>query len=227
MGYGDFNADTWFIGMEEGGGKCLEDIQTRINTWSERGERVLEDCAEYHHAIGAGHLFTPPVRKAQSTWEWLIRAQLKSEGKAHDINAAKVMQGERWLRHGSKTCGLELLPLPSPKTKDWFYKDFTSDPILRSRASYRETMLPTRIIAIKNAINEYKPRNVVFYSKTYLKDWQKIAGVDFVEVDGLHITQSGSTSFICTVHPAWPIRGGKGVKLAYWEKIGARLAGSQ
>ena len=32
LGYGDFTADTWFVGMEQGGGKSLQDIQNRINT---------------------------------------------------------------------------------------------------------------------------------------------------------------------------------------------------
>ncbi|SFK79826.1 hypothetical protein [Shimia haliotis] len=114
LGYGDLSADTWFIGMEEGGGNSLEDVQMRIGTWDKRGRRALEDCAEYHHAIGKGHLFTPPVRAAQKTWDWLIRAQLISEGKPFDISASKMMQCERWLRSDSKTCGLELLPLPSP-----------------------------------------------------------------------------------------------------------------
>ena len=167
MGYGDFNADTWFVGMEEAGGNSLGDIQTRICTWTERGGRVLEDCAEYHHAIGGGNLFTPPLRAAQRTWDWLMRAQLKSESKAHDAHASKVMQVERWLRSGSKTCGIELLPLPSPKSGSWHYDDYSNDPILRDRASYREAMLPTRIAAIKKSIDEHKPRNVLFYSKTY------------------------------------------------------------
>lgn len=226
MGYGDFNANTWFIGMEEGGGNSLKDVQTRIGTWAGRGGRILEDCAEYHHAIGAGHLFTPPVRAAQRTWDWLIRAQLLSEGKAHDITASKVMQGERWLRSGSKTCGIELLPLPSPKTSVWHYNQFSNDPILHNRASYKAAMLPTRITAIKDAIDEHKPRNVVFYSKQYRAHWQQIAGKDFVEVDGLHIAQSGGTSFICTVHPTAQIKG-VGKKIAYWENIGMRLAGAE
>ncbi|MEX0970147.1 MAG: hypothetical protein WD046_06865 [Paracoccaceae bacterium] len=224
LGYGDFNADTWFIGMEEAGGNSLEDVQTRIGTWAERGGRVLEDCAEYHHAIGESHLFTPPVRKAQPTWDWLIRAQLKSEGKAHDTTASKAMQSERWLRNGSNTCGIELLPLPSPKATVWHYDRFSDNPILNNRDSYSEAMLPKRTTAVKNAIYEYKPRNVLFYSKTYLKHWQQIAGVDFVEVDGLHIAQAGDTSFICTVHPTRPIHGGRGAKVAYWKNIGARLA---
>lgn len=225
MGYGDFNADTWFIGMEEAGGDSLENIQTRIGTWEERGGRVLEDCAEYHHAIGAGNLFTPPVRAAQRTWDWLIRAQLKSEGKGHDSSASKIMQGERWLRIGSKTCGIELLPLPSPKTKVWYYNQFSTDPILQSRDSYKKAMLPTRITAIKNAIEAHKPRNVVFYSKKYLAHWQQIAVVEFVEVDGLHIAQASDTSFICTAHPTAPISGGPGAKIEYWKNIGTRLAG--
>ena len=224
MGYGDFNADTWFIGMEEGGGNSIEEVQIRIGTWAERGGRILEDCAEYHHAIGAGHLFTPPLRKAQKTWDWLMRAQLFSEGKAHDVVASKVMQGERWLRCGSKTCGIELMPLPSPNTNVWHYNEFSNDPILRNRASYYAAIRPKRIAAIKDTIDKYKPRNVVFYGKTYQTHWQQIVGTDFIEADGLHIAQSGSTSFICTMHPTGPT---KVKKIPYWEKIGAWLASAE
>lgn len=223
MGYGDFKAETWFIGMEEGGGENIEDIKTRIGVWSERGRRILEDCAEYHHAIGVSHLFTPPVRAAQRTWDWLMRAQLMSEGKAHDSNASKVMQSERWLRIGSKTCGIELLPLPSPSTNVWHYNKFSNDPVLSSRTHYRAAMLPTRIIAIKNAINAHKPRSVVFYSKNYQAHWQEIVGKEFTEVDGLHIARSGGTSFIVTLHPTAQIKG-VGKKIAYWENVATRLA---
>lgn len=226
MGYGDFNADTWFIGMEEGGGNSLEDVQTRIGTWEKRGGRILEDCAEYHHAIGAGHLFDPPVRAAQRTWDWLMRAQLFSEGEPHDSAASKVMQGERWLRSGSKTCAIELMPLPSPNTNVWHYNKFSNDPNLRNRASYYAAIRPKRITAIRRAIEKYRPRNVVFYGKSYQAHWQQIAGVDFVEDDGLRIAQSGDTSFICTIHPAAQIKG-VGKKIAYWKNIGARLAGAE
>ena len=224
MGYGDFNADTWFIGMEEAGGDSLADVQARIGAWEERGGRVLEDCAEYHHAIGQGHLFTHPVRAAQRTWDWLMRAQLRSEGKAHDGSASKGMQCERWLRSGSKTCAIELLPLPSPSTKDWLSDDFSDDPILRDRTSYSEAMLPKRVTALKNAIDEYRPRNVVFYSKQYRAHWQQIAGMDFVEIDGLLSAKAGGTSFFCTIHPIGRVSGGRGAKIEYWKNIGARLA---
>ncbi|MCZ4367540.1 hypothetical protein [Sulfitobacter dubius] len=221
LGYGDFDAETWFVGMEEGGGNNLEDIQTRINTWAERGERILEDCAEYHHAIGARQLFTPPVRKAQSTWDWLMRAQLKSEGEADDCRASKKMQGERWLRSGSRTCGIELLPLPSPSTGVWLYSQFSDDPVLGSRARYRAAMLPSRIAAIQGAIEEHKPRNVVFYGTTYEDYWRQLAGADFLDVDGLRVAQSSETCFLSTPHPTRPV---KVSKISYWKKVGERLA---
>lgn len=226
LGYGDFDADTWFIGMEEGGGNCLKNVETRIGTWENRGKCALEDCAEYHLAIGAGHLFTPPVRAAQRTWDWLMRAQLLSEGKPYDSAASKTMQVERWLRHGSKTCGLELLPLPSPSINVWHYSQFSNDPILQDRASYSAAMLPTRKAMIKSAIDEHKPRNVVFYSKKYLAHWQDIMGVGFEHQDGLTFAKTGETSFFCTLHPTAQIKGA-GKKKAYWENIGARLADTE
>ena len=184
LGYGDFDADTWFIGMEEGGGNSLKEIETRIGTWKNRGKRALEDCAEYHHEIGQGHWFTP-VGAAQPTWDWLMRAQLMSEGKPYDIAASKTMQRERWLRHGSRTCGLELLPLPSPNINVWSYNQFSDHPILHDRARYSAAILPTRKAKIKSAIHEHKPRNVVFYGKGYLAHWQEIVGVVFDDLDGL------------------------------------------
>ena len=41
-----------FIGMEEGGGNSLVEINNRLNTWVLRGERELEDLAQYHTEIG-------------------------------------------------------------------------------------------------------------------------------------------------------------------------------
>lgn len=222
LGYGDLEADTWFVGMEESGGNSLNDVQKRIEAWDNRGRCIVEDCAEYHHAIGSGQLFTHPVRKAQSTWDWLIRAQLKSEDKVDDVSATKAMQCQRWLRHGSKTCGLELLPLPSPNSNDWLYSRFSNDPILHSRDTYKSSMLPTRKAILKRIINEYNPRNVVFYSKDYETHWQDIVGMEFSDVDGIQRAYSAQTSFFLTLHPTARIKG-TGKKKAYWANIGAQL----
>lgn len=56
-GYGNYQGDYWFIGMEEGGGSSFEDIDKRLKTWKKRGRRELEDVAEYHIEMGITSLF--------------------------------------------------------------------------------------------------------------------------------------------------------------------------
>lgn len=127
MGYGHFGAKTWFVGMEEGGGDTCDNVRKRICAWRRRGQRDLEDCAEYHQEIGVCHLFAEPVR-LQRTWDWLIRAQLSCEGKEDGREASRAMQRDRWLRSCSGTCGIELLPLPSPGVNAWHYDRWSNNP---------------------------------------------------------------------------------------------------
>ena len=35
-GYGDYNGQFWFIGMEEGGGNSFSEIDNRLNAWKTR-----------------------------------------------------------------------------------------------------------------------------------------------------------------------------------------------
>jgi hypothetical protein len=70
-GYGNYQGDYWFIGMEERGGG-FEDINNRLNTWSSRGQHELEDVAKYHEAMGEFDLFGKKA-KLQRTWGRLIR----------------------------------------------------------------------------------------------------------------------------------------------------------
>lgn len=34
-GYGNLDGDYWLVGMEEGGGNSIEEIERRINLWKE------------------------------------------------------------------------------------------------------------------------------------------------------------------------------------------------
>ncbi len=45
-GYGNLAAPIWFIGMEEGGGADVAELQRRVDAWRTRGSRTLEDLAE-------------------------------------------------------------------------------------------------------------------------------------------------------------------------------------
>lgn len=222
MGYGDLSAKTWFVGMEEGGGNSIENIKLRIESWETRGCHAIEDCAEYHKAIGEGHLFKTPLGSAQRTWDWLMRAQLFSEGQTSNVLASKRLQAERWLRHGSGTCAIELLPLPSPSVRVWHYSKFSKNPLLQDRDSYKAAMLPRRINVIKSMISAHRPRNVLFYGKQYLSYWKEISGLEFLESDGIGVARSIHTDFFCTIHPTAPIKGA-GKKLSYWNAVGDRL----
>ena len=70
FGYGSYEADTWFVGMEEGGGSTLEEIASRLATWEARGGQELEDVRTYHEALQLDRFFKDPVL-LQRTWAQL------------------------------------------------------------------------------------------------------------------------------------------------------------
>ena len=61
-GYGNLNSDLWFVGMEEGGGNSFEEINTRLNIWSDRGKKTVEDLVDYHFKIGIDQFFESRLR---------------------------------------------------------------------------------------------------------------------------------------------------------------------
>lgn len=72
---------------------------------------------------------------------------------------------------------LELSPLPCPSTKeeDWLYK--SSGLVgLSSRKEYEKNYLPDRAEKLKELIQKYKPKLIIFYSMKYLNYWEKIIG---------------------------------------------------
>jgi len=127
-GYGNYQGDYWFIGMEESGGG-LEDISNRISTWSKRGQRELEDVAEYHDAIGVTNLFSEGAR-LQPTWNKLIRIILSSTRSDFNIEDVRNYQIKELGRSNRNTCLLELFPLPSPSASEWRYNQYSLLPYL-------------------------------------------------------------------------------------------------
>jgi hypothetical protein len=43
-GYGNYHGKYWFIGMEEGGGNSIEEINRRLASWNTRGRRYGLTC---------------------------------------------------------------------------------------------------------------------------------------------------------------------------------------
>ncbi|MBE9198222.1 MULTISPECIES: hypothetical protein [unclassified Nodularia (in: cyanobacteria)] len=217
-GYGNFQGKYWFIGMEESGGD-FENIQKRINIWSDRGKKDIEDVAEYHIAMGAWDA------RLQPTWNKLIRIVLSAAGK-ENINTEDVLkyQMEELGRKDKDTCLLELLPLPSPSLKHWIYKDHSRLSYLTDRNQYEKHCLETRINTISEKIKKHQPKAVVFYGTKYEYYWRTITrtitDVEFLPTSSGFLTcRNSQTVFVISKHPV-----ANGLKNEYFHNIGKLIA---
>ena len=80
-GFGRYESECWFIGMEEGGGDEIQEVSKRLAVWERLGSPELIDNFEYHLGIsgyGYENFFEGKI-KLQNTWKKLIRAYLNIE----------------------------------------------------------------------------------------------------------------------------------------------------
>jgi len=219
-GYGNYNAPYWFVGMEEGGGNSIDEINNRLKTWDRRGRREIEDVAEYHCDFGISRYWKtkPPL---EATWNKIIRILLASKGTLPTTEDVRLYQRDYLGREAQETSLLELLPLPSPSTNHWLYADGSRIPALVSRQSYRDWLIPIRVKHIQARIQKFKPPFVIFYGKTYLEHWQAITGTSFLYLESLDIyrAEADGTFFVVTNHPV-----ATGVTNEYFHAIGRMLA---
>jgi hypothetical protein len=221
-GYGNYKGCCWFIGMEEGGGGTCEEVQDRLKAWDARGRLELEDLADFHIAIGQVKQFTKPI-KLQNTWRALIRILLSAKGEPFNIDDIKKYQGTKLGRHEGRTYLGELLPLPSPGTDKWYYKDWSNLNQVVSREEYIEHYVKARIAHIRQKIADYSPEFVVFYGTRYLEHWKAIADPSpiFVNGAGPTVVTTRGTIFAVVTHPSAP-----GVTNAYFDAVGAAIRGA-
>lgn len=219
-GSGNYSGEYWFVGMEEGGGSDLSQVNKRLNAWVELGGTELVDIHDFHLKIDYPQYFGDPV-KLQRTWMQQARIVLASKALPSSTPDVRAYQRDIIGRKTSETCLLELLPLPSPSLKDWNYGLWSGLPFLQDRTTYREYYVPRRAEHIRLRINEHKPRFVVFMGQVYSKYWQTIVGKNssFTDKDGCLTTSSGGTTYVITKHPA-----AQGVTNAYFESIGKYLS---
>ncbi len=218
-GYGNYQGNYWFIGMEEAGGD-FKDINNRINIWSNRGKQELDDVVEYHIAMEAGGLFQLNTA-IQPTWNKLIRIVLSAKGIENiDREDVRKYQINELGRKNQETCLLELLPLPSPSLAHWIYSQHSQLPFLSSRKNYENYCVEKRINHISNQIKEYQPKTVVFYGILYKDSWRKIADVEFSPTpEGFFIGKNSQTVFVIAKHPV-----AFGVTIEYFHNIGKSIA---
>jgi hypothetical protein len=206
LGYGKWESPIWFIGIEEAGGETEPEVALRLQTWSQRGERALENVHEFYAALGHCQ-WQGEQAILQPTWAGLIRILLLARGEIDSHQNIRQYQRERI----GDLCLTELLALPSPTTDEWKYVEWSELDLLKSRRACLQATSPTRILALKQQLHAKKPRAVIFYGTTIPEGslfpyWAKIAETDFVQgVADEKLFKWGaneSTAFFVIPHPS-------------------------
>jgi hypothetical protein len=160
FGYGRWDAPYWFVGMEPGG----TDDHASHEVWMQLGGTELIDCRA--HCLGTNFSKwhggdRPPT---QPTWRRLIQLLLGYEGKPSDLDAVSVYQRDKWGALKGDTASVEVSALHA-----------ASLDILVDRDAYRDQ----RITILKERLEAYRPKFVVFYGLGYSGIYEKIANARF------------------------------------------------
>lgn len=206
VGYGQWKAPVWFIGIEEAGGHNEFTLAKHFDTWHVRGRRDLEDAPAFYPNSG-NHAWHGGCATLQPTWAQLIRMLLFAQNKPVSPRHLLDYQRSRLGAQDGETCLLELFPLPSPSVATWNYADWSELCWLRNREAYQHKMLDQRITLLRQRIDSHRPPVVVFYGDGQLKHWRRIMG------DGAYPRplpqklishERDDVAFFVTKHPAHP-----------------------
>ena len=224
-GYGNWESDIWFIGIEESGGESEDDVNKRIDSWL-RFKTPLIDNKEHHLSTNpkeAIKLFTKG--NCQRTWWKLIRLKLNYDGDTTSIDRFRDIQKNEWGQRKSKSLLIEMFPLPSPSINDWKYKEWSQLNFLNSREEYFEFIAEKRVEFIKCKIKKFKPKAVIFYANHLMKYWNLIIEDDFnskaerrkINKNYFRFIKKESTCFFQIPQPAG-VWGNE-----FWDKLGKEI----
>jgi hypothetical protein len=222
-GYGDLRAPLWFVGMEEGGGRDVDDLVRRVDAWEVRGRQRLEDLAGFHRAIGMSRHFEAPY-PLQRTWGPLSRVLQASRGASTTLSELRHVQATQLGTYGGGAALLELLPLPAPNTNTWPYAALAKHvPALRDRVTYRDTYEHVRLAMLRALIEEGRPRAVICYGLGYRESWTALAGAPLRSITiaerACYAGEASGSMLLAVPHPV--AHGGTN---SFWEAVGAVVA---
>jgi hypothetical protein len=218
-GYGNLDSDIWFVGMEEGFSDSNELLYQRFNsTHNKTVCDIYEDMRECtdHMKWFVGNAPT------QKTYRPLIYILLFLKyGREPALEEIRDFQINDFGRKNANHALLELMPLPSKSIneKDWLYSSMGISE-LASRKKYLTKYKFERTRALHSLIKIHRPKLVVFYSRTYLSDWQTIAGKEFKEVipNKLHLAKDDGTLYAVVPHATY-----FGMSNSDWKNIAEHL----
>ena len=221
-GFGKWEARIWFIGIEEAGGWDQQHVHRRLQAWHQNGRADLEDAPTFYPDAG-NKRWHGAAAVLQPTWAQLLRMLLAARGMPTTNEALLDYQRRHLGSRGGETCLAELLPLPSPSTKDWHYPKWSKLRWLENRQQYYGHLLVARAAGLARRIKTHKPEVVIFYGTTFLNTWSCISGATWAQAIPLKLLRyaNGHTNFFVTKHPLDPALGTG--RDSYFQEIGNYL----
>lgn len=205
IGYGNLDADVWWLGMEEGMGRD-DDPERNLRARLQNNE--VEDLYYTHKRDGVTK-FHEGKRVSQPTWWVMCEVMLGIAGSEVSREAKRTYQAERLGRHNDETLLLELMPIPKPDLSSWGYEELI--PQYSSRENYYRSVLPSRISLIRALIERHQPKLVIGYGKGYWDHYQRLFGDMPLRPHPLNDEFKygrGATSVILMPHPtSWNLNG--------------------
>jgi hypothetical protein len=174
IGYGNLDADVWWLGMEEG---MARDDSPEANLRARLKFEPVEDLRDacVRNGLTKHH---EGNRVSQATWWPMCEVMLHVSGRQVDRESKRAYQAERLGRHSGETLLLELMPIPKPDFGSWGYEELI--PQFHSRDDYYGQVMPERVAMIRGLIHKHRPRLVIGYGKAYWEHYQKLfPGLDF------------------------------------------------
>ncbi len=218
VGFGSPSASIWFVGLEQGGGKDLKELDRRLSAWANQGSGAFADLREYCKSIDERrwHGESPRI---QPTLGKLACVALALEGREPNTESVRRFQADSLGQNGGSTLIAELMPLPSRNLRQWIYANLEM-PELETRDAYQANFVQKRTCLLRETIRQTAPRAVVFLGLLKVKTWQDIAGVVFKEpgAGGALWASHGPTDFVVIRHPT-----AFGSKNADFDEVGRAL----
>ena len=190
-GYGSWDAKTWFISYEEGGGDLPEDVAERLNYFHDvhpSGDGpTLCDIRDLYRRVSAridgprANIFASLYDYRfgnnailHGAWKNLITFQHAYNGKKiPDLLQYQKSTFASPSKHNEAL--INFYPLPSPHNHAWYYSwlDMPEFSYLKSRASYQDHVYKARITGILKNIEKHKPAIVLMYGMSNINELRK------------------------------------------------------
>ena len=228
-GYGSLESPVWLVGMEEGfrstsdigvDRKMLERqfLLPMANGMFDASRPVDSDICDLTN-------LSPflPNATTQATWKFPIALLLFLKNGRIPYKE-EILDFQRFiLADGKKNeaATIELMPLPSPRTSDWLYGDIAG---FETREFYLNTYRGPRSKGLRDLVQKYSPKLVIFYSVGYLSDWAEVIGKMPEEITHqMYFAKTEKTAF-CVIPQAASFGMSYDRLYEYAEKIKVKLA---